>query len=86
MKKGVVVLALLVLLILMITSVALAGYDPPKPVGDCPNARWKLVYLGYDHDWVVQLDTNLDGYLCVKKNPFTGERLYIDNKYALPYN
>jgi hypothetical protein len=86
MKKGVVVVVLLILLVLMITSVALAGYVPPKPAGGCPNDRWNLVYVGFDKDWAVQLDKNLDGYLCVKKNPLTSERFYIDNKYALPYN
>ncbi len=86
MKKGMAVIVLVILLTLVITTVVLAGYQPPKPVGDCPNARWHLVYVGFDKDWAVQLDKNMDGYLCVKKNPLTGDRLYIDNKYALPYN
>ena len=29
----------------------------------------------------VAVDKNLDGWLCLKKNPLTKELLMIDNKY-----
>jgi hypothetical protein len=82
MKKLMLVLVLVMLLMGVFASVALA--DAPErgdPVGACPNSNWTLTPLKFADPVQVALDLNQDGWLCVKKNPYTLERFYIDNKY-----
>jgi hypothetical protein len=82
MKKGVLILVFVFLLTAVSASAALA--DVPvrgDPVGACPNANWTLTPLKYADPDQVALDKNVDGWLCVKKNPLTKELLFIDNKY-----
>lgn len=82
MKKKVVLFVLVLLLSLLMTTAALADVpDRGDPVGACPNANWSLLPLKFADPDQVAADHNWDGWLCFKKNPQTGDWLYIDNKY-----
>lgn len=82
MRKGLTVLLIVILLSVLFASVAFASEpDRGDPVGGCPNANWSLQPLKYADPDQVALDKNLDGWLCVKKNPWTRVLYYIDNKY-----
>lgn len=82
MKKGILIVVLVLLLTAVFASAALA--DVPErgdPVGACPNSNWTLAPLKYADPDQVAADLNMDGWLCLKKNPLTKELLFIDNKY-----
>lgn len=82
MKKAIIVFILVMLLTAVFASAALA--DVPErgdPVGACPNSNWTLAPLKYADPAQVAADANMDGWLCLKKNPFTKELMFIDNKY-----
>lgn len=82
MKKKYILFALVVLLSLLLTTAALASVpDRGDPVGACPNANWTLLPLKYADAAQVAADRNLDGWLCYKKNTWTGVIYFIDNKY-----
>lgn len=82
MKKKVVLILLVVLLSLLLTTAALANVpDRGDPAGACPNANWTLLPLKFADPDQVAADRNLDGWLCFKKNPWTGVIFFIDNKY-----
>ncbi len=82
MKKGILIFVLVLMLAMAFASVALANVpERGDPVGACPNANWTLAPVKFADPDQVAVDKNLDGWLCLKKNPLTKELLMIDNKY-----
>lgn len=82
MKKVILILVLVMLLAAVFATAALANApERGDPVGACPNSNWTLTPLKFADPAQVALDLNQDGWLCMKKNPYTRERFYIDNKY-----
>lgn len=79
MINKLVILMIVVALLVLTASVALANNPPGDPVGGCPNNNWTLIVKPSGVDPAI--DQNGDGWICAKKNIYNNEKFFIDNKY-----